>query len=382
MTHSLRWLFYPCACILAALLFTACSSSKDLRRVPTPLAEMTPTLGVERIWKASIGKGGRYLFQPFAFEDVVYAAGANGVVAKFDAHSGQTLWRTQLDTELSAGVGGDGAVVAVASLNGTVYLLNADGKLLWQAQARGEILTPPLVGQGKVFVRTTDSRIIAFDLASGAQQWVFYNRAPLLNLRTSAGMTFAGTGALLAGFADGSLAVLNLANGLPYWQTPVAYPSGVTEVERLNDVAGAPTLVDYQTCAVTFQGRLGCFNVQTGQPLWERPFSSYHGIAQDKTVLVASDDGSVVSLYDAANGELLWQNTKLKNRGLGTPILTGQTIAVGDYRGFVHFLSRAQGDFVARMETDGSAINTQPVLVKHTLIVQTRNGNLYAFRPK
>ncbi|BBO59460.1 outer membrane protein assembly factor BamB [Mycoavidus sp. B2-EB] len=382
MTYLLRLLFYPCACILAALLFTACSSSKDLRRVPSPLPEITPTLGVAQIWKASVGKGNRYLFQPLAFDDVVYAAGANGVVAKFAAHSGEMLWSTKLDAELSAGVGGDGAVVAVASLNGTVHVLDAHGKLLWQAQARGEILTPPLVGQGKVFVRTTDSRIIAFDLATGAQKWVFYNRAPLLSLRTSAGMTFAGTGALLAGFADGSLAVLNLANGLAYWQTPVAYASGVTEVERLNDVTGAPTLVDYQTCAVTFQGRLSCFNVQNGQPLWERPFSSYRGIAQDKTALVASDDASVVSLYDAADGKLLWQNTKLKNRSLGTPILTGQAIVVGDYRGFVHFLSREQGALVARMETDHSAISAQPVLVKHTLIVQTRNGNLYAFRSK
>ncbi|KAG0322461.1 hypothetical protein BGZ97_006315 [Linnemannia gamsii] len=130
---------------------------------------------------------------PIAFDDAVYAAGANGTVAKFDVGSGQTLWRTKLDTDLSAGVGSDGTAAAVASLNGTVYLLDANGKLLWQANANGEILTSPLVGQGKVLVRTTDSRIIAFDLQTGAQKWVFYNRAPLLNLRTSAEMIFAVT---------------------------------------------------------------------------------------------------------------------------------------------------------------------------------------------
>ncbi len=383
MIYSPRSLFYPLACSLAVLLCAACSSSKDVRRVPTPLADISPVLGVEQIWTANVGKGGRYLFQPIVFDDAVYAAGANGTVAKFDVGSGQTLWRTKLDTDLSAGVGSDGTVAAVASLSGTVYLLDANGKVLWQAKANGEILTAPLVGQGKVLVRTTDSRIIAFDLQTGAQKWVFYNRAPLLNLRTSAEMIFAGRGAFLAGFPDGSLAAINLANGAPYWQTPVAYPRGVTEVERLNDVAGAPTLVGEQTCAVTFQGSLGCFNVHNGQPLWEQPFSSYHGIAQDQGALVASDDWSVISLYDTANGKQLWQNAKLKNRGLGTPIIAGQTIAVGDYRGFVHFFSREQGALVARTATDGSAISAQPVLAKRrTLVVQTSNGSLYAFRPK
>jgi outer membrane protein assembly factor BamB len=55
---------------------------------------------------------------------------------------------------------------------------------------------------------------------------------------------------------------------------------------------------------------------------------------------------------------------------------------LGDYQGFVHFLSRDDGTFVARMPTDGSAITAAPVLAGDTLVVQTHDGGLYGFRPR
>lgn len=368
------------ACLAAVTVLAACAAPKDVRRIPTPLTDIKPTLPVQEVWKASVGKAGRYLFQPFAVGDAVYAAGANGTVEKIDATTGKRVWHTKLSSDLSAGVGSDGNLTAVGGLNGTVFLLGPDGKLLWKASAGGEIVTPPLVGNGYVLVRTIDGQITAFAAQTGEQKWVFHNRVVPLNLRTVNGMIFAGPTAVLAGFPGGSLAAINLATGDPFWQTPVSYPSGVTEVERINDVSGAPTLVGSQTCAVTFQGRIGCFDANSGKALWTQQFSSYGGLSQDDQSVVSADDWSVVSLYDAASGKPLWQNDKLKSRDLGGPLIAGRAIVVGDYKGFVHFLSHDTGDFVARMKTDGSAINAPPVLAGNTLVVQTVKGNLYGFR--
>jgi outer membrane protein assembly factor BamB len=55
---------------------------------------------------------------------------------------------------------------------------------------------------------------------------------------------------------------------------------------------------------------------------------------------------------------------------------------MGDYQGYVHFLSREDGSFIARMKTDGSAITAAPVLAGNTLVVQTKDGGLYGFRPR
>ncbi|APR35585.1 outer membrane protein assembly factor BamB [Paraburkholderia sp. SOS3] len=372
----------PVACTLAVLTMAACSSSKDERRVPTPLTEFKSQLDVQQTWKASVGKAGRYMFAPVAVGDAVYAAGANGSVAKIDAKTGNDIWRVKLKDDLSAGVGTDGNLTAVGGLKGAVDVLGPDGKLLWRGSVQGEILSPPLVGNGLVIVRTIDGQIIAFNGQTGEQRWVFRNRAVPLNLRVTAGMTFAGDAAVLAGFPGGQFAAINLQNGDAYWQTPVSYPKGVTEVERINDVTGPPTLVGAETCAVTFQGQLGCFDANSGRALWEKPFSSTSGIAQDEQVVVGGDDWSIVTAFDATTGKQLWRNEQLKSRDVSVPTLLGHAAVVGDYKGFVHFLSRDDGSFVARMKTDGSEITAAPVLAGDTLVVQTHDGDLYGFRPR
>jgi outer membrane protein assembly factor BamB len=372
----------PVACAMTVLVLTACSSTKDERREPTPLTEFKPVLNVQQAWKSSVGKAGRYLFSPVAFGNAVYAAGANGSVAKIDAQTGKDIWRIKVGSDLSAGVGTDGTLTAVGVLKGEVYVLGQDGKLLWKNTAPGEIISPPLVGNGYVIVRTVDGQITAFNAQTGEQKWVYRNRAVPLNLRVSSGMTFAGDAAVLAGFPGGGFAAINLQTGDSFWETPVSYPKGVTEVERINDVTGPPTLVGAETCAVTFQGQIGCFDANSGRPLWEKPFSSTTGVAQDENTVVGGDDWSVVNAFDATNGNPLWTNDKLKNREVSVPFLLGHAAVMGDYQGFVHFLSRDDGTFVARMPTDGSPITAAPVLAGDTLVVQTHDGDLYGFRPR
>ena len=372
----------PAACALTVLAMAACSSNKDERRVPVPLTEFKPVLNVQQVWKASVGKAGRYLFSPVAVGDAVYAAGANGSVVKIDAQTGKEAWSTKLKGDLSAGVGSDGTLTAVGGLKGQVYVLDEHGKLFWQATAPGEIISPPLVGNGLVIVRTIDGQIVAYDAQTGAQKWNYRNRAVPLNLRVSAGMTFAGDQAVLAGFPGGAFAAINLQNGDAFWETPVSYPKGVTEVERINDVSGPPTLVGATTCAVTFQGQLGCFDANSGRALWQTPFSSVSGIAQDDSAVIGADDWSVVHAYSVTTGQPLWTNDKLKNRNLSVPMVLGHAVVLGDYQGYVHFLSIDDGTFVSRVKTDGSPIVAAPVLAGNTLIVQTQKGGLYGLRPQ
>jgi outer membrane protein assembly factor BamB len=336
---------------------------------------------VQSAWKTSVGKAGRYLFSPVAVDDAIYAAAENGVVAKIDAQTGHDIWRVKLHHDLSAGVGSDGNLSAVGGLKGDVYVLDQNGRQLWHVRAPGEIISPPLVGNGLVIVRTIDGQVIAYDAQTADQKWVYRNREIPLNLRISAGMTFAGNAAVLVGFPGGEFVAINLQTGDEYWEAPVSYPKGVTEVERVNDVSGPPTLLGATTCAVTFQGRIGCFDVNSGRELWTQSFSSASGIAQSDQVVVGADDTSVINAYNVADGKLAWSNGKLKNRSVGVPYVSGHTAALGDYQGYVHFLSLDNGEFVARVKTDGSAITAAPVFAGETLVVQTRNGNLYGLRP-
>ena len=71
---------------------------------------------------------------------------------------------------------------------------------------------------------------------------------------------------------------------------------------------------------------------------------------------------------------------KMTYRDLTTPVPFRSTVAVGDAKGFIHFLSAYDGSFKARIENgDGSAISTTPLVAADRLVVQTRAGSLQAF---
>ena len=68
-------------------------------------------------------------------------------------------------------------------------------------------------------------------------------------------------------------------------------------------------------------------------------------------------------------------------RGLGAPAAVGQSVVFGDSSGTLHWFSRAKGESQARVPTDGSAIATPLVSIGGLLVVVTRDGGVFAFRP-
>ena len=56
----------------------------------------------------------------------------------------------------------------------------------------------------------------------------------------------------------------------------------------------------------------------------------------------------------------------------------GAHVAAVDIEGYVHLFSRANGNYVGRLATDGSATTGQPNVSGGRLVFQTVNGNVYA----
>lgn len=72
----------------------------------------------------------------------------------------------------------------------------------------------------------------------------------------------------------------------------------------------------------------------------------------------------------------------MKYRRLSSPLVLGRSIVVGDDVGVVHWLSREDGSPLAHLSTDGSPITVAPILASGTLVVVTRNGGIYGFKPE
>ena len=88
-----------------------------------------------------------------------------------------------------------------------------------------------------------------------------------------------------------------------------------------------------------------------------------------------------MAAWSLTTGQVVWTNERLLYRGLGGPLAVGPSVVFGDSEGQVHFLSAADGSTQLRLPTDGKPVVGSPALVGTTLLVATKAGGLFAFRP-
>jgi outer membrane protein assembly factor BamB len=362
-----------------ALAIYGCGSSPAVK--PAELVKFKSTAQAKVVWHASVGEADVYIFTPAVYEGAVYAAGADGRLARFDGTRGKRMWRVNTKEPLSGGVGADAGLVVVTTKKGAVLAYDLKGKLAWKSQVSSEVLMAPRAAQGVVVVRSGDGKIYALDAKDGKQEWEYRFTQPSLLLRSDSGVIIA-RGIVLAGLSSGRMVALNLTNGNVLWEATLAQPKGANELERITDIAAAPTVSADQACAVTFQGRVGCYEFTRGTLLWSRDASAYVALEVDPITVYMNDARSSVFALDKNTGATIWKQDKLFARQLSAPVEVGLYLALGDFQGYLHFLDRDTGAFAARMSTDGSSIQARPIRLGSNLLIQTHDGALYAVSVK
>jgi outer membrane protein assembly factor BamB len=348
---------------------------------PAELAVNVPKLAVRMAWSSKINAINFPLDIAVAGVNVtsnasINVASGDGVVVSFDATTGRELWRTQAGKGLAAGVGAEGATVAVVT-QANELLTFENGREVWRQKLATSSFTAPLVSSGKVFVLGTDRSISAFDLAKGGKLWTQKRSTEALILR-QAGVLLMVSDTLVAS-SSGRLLGMNPLDGSIRWETPIATARGISDVERLVDLVGRVSNVSEVVCARAYRVSVGCVNTFRGQLVWSKQAVGFEGLqADDRSLFGTESDGKVIA-WNNANGERLWVAEQLLNRNLSAPAVMGKAIAVGDSTGLVHFLSKTDGSSLNRLPTDGSAMAAPPVVVGNTLVVVTRNGGIFGF---
>jgi outer membrane protein assembly factor BamB len=353
------------------------SGDSKAKNPPAKLEDFKSTMAVRTVWELSAGDSDKFLFSPALVDDGVYVAAANGNVTRIDAASGRQSWRIDAGMHLTAGVGADKNLVVVVGEKGVVQAFSTDGKKRWTAQSSSEVLSAPAVGSGVVIVRSLDNRISAFDAETGNRKWSIQRTVPPLILRNAPGIAIDKTFAYIA-LPGGRLIAVSINTGAIQWEATVGEARGATELERIADAAGAPVISGTDVCAVAYQGKVACYNMANGTARWSKDLSSYVGIGLDERFVFAADASGNVSALTRDNGVSVWRSTKLANRRLSTPYSYGRAVVVGDFEGYIHFLSREDGSFLARVKFDKGALQSAPVLAGANLIFQTQSGTVVA----
>ena len=365
--------------LLAALavlaLATGCASSSKPK--PEPLEPLTPKISGNVAWTQRIDAV-QFPLAVAVTRGVFTVAGDDGTVLALDADTGREVWRGSAGAKLSAGVGSDGRFAAVVTREGELVVLE-QGQVKWRKALGTRVTTAPLVAGERVFVLGVDRSVQAFDEIDGRKLWALQRPGDPLTLAQS-GVLSPFKDTLIVGQGP-RMAGVDPLSGSVRWDVAVGSPRGANEVERLADLVGPSVRIGAMVCARSFQAAVGCVNAERGTLAWSKSVGGTDAVAGDAQFVFAGDASDRITAWRTENGEVAWTNSKLLYRVLSAPLSVGKSVVFGDADGTVHWLARDTGEAQLRLPTDGGAITVQPVMSGNTILVVTRKGGLFAFRP-
>lgn len=372
--------------ILAAAVLIAvtagCGRDNDSGEAPAELVSFDERLEVRRLWSSRVGGSAERLrlgLSPATDGARIFAASHGGDVAAFDLENGRRSWSSQTNLPLSAGPAYGAGVVALGTTDGELIALEADtGSELWRQAVGAEVLAPPAIGGEVVALRTVDGRLRGYSSLDGRELWTVVQTVPALTMRGNTAPYVAGS-SVVAGFDNGRLGAYQLSSGDVLWEFAVAAPSGRTELDRLVDISAGLQVAGNDVFAVGYHGRAIGVALENGVVLWQQELSSYAGLGVDVSSVYVTDEFSELVALERGSGTPRWRQDALRLRDVTAPAAFGNTIVVGDFEGFLHWIDPGDGTFLARERAASNRITSAPLVVGRNMIVQSEDGTVAAY---
>jgi len=379
--------------VLSVTLLSGCSlfnGEEDVVKM-SPLPQVENQFTPSKAWDTSVGSGiGEFYsnLHPAFADGVVYAADRRGTVKAVNADDGKEVWSVNLAEKqgwmssspalLSGGVTVQGGHVYVGSEKAQVYALNtSDGTVAWQTSVAGEALSRPVVSDGVVLIHTSNGQLQALDQASGVVKWTVNLDMPALSLRGESAPVTA-FGAAIVGGDNGRVSAVLMEQGQMIWQQRISQATGPTEIDRLSDVDTTPVVVDGVIYALAYNGNLTALDLRSGQIMWKRELGSVNDFIVDGGHIYIVDQNDRLLALTTDGGVTQWTQSDLLHRNLTAPVLYNGSLVVGDGEGYMHWINPDDGHFVAQQEVDSSGFLTEPVVADGKLLIQAKDGTLYA----
>ncbi len=389
--------------LLCALLLSSCSwFSKKTGQEPMELESFKETAKLKKLWSKDVGDGqgiGYTQLTPAIDADKFFTVDHEGIVTAIDRLKGKKLWSKKITKEwtglagvvvhtfknpdinngITGGISSGGGLLFVGNYAGELIALSAvDGTEVWRKQIKGEISSVPQTNGLVVAVQTMNGKLFVVDAKTGADLWFYENPPPVLTLRGTAAPVVTDS-VIYAGFANGRLMAFNPGNGLILWEQRIAMPKGRSELDRMVDIHASPLMKDGIIYVGTYQGRITALSRGTGGNVWGQDGSTTEAMAAAEDKLFVSHSDGKITAYNLTSGEVVWQNEKLLRRALGGPQLFGNYIAVVDYKGYMHVLKQIDGELAARTRIDSSGVRAPLLTDGQTLYVYDNEGDITAF---
>lgn len=390
---NLRKYFLTSAIVVSlASITTGCSlfgGEEDTIQV-SPSPEIKSAFPLKQIWSNSLSSDSKIysLLSPAVEGNVVYAAGRGGQIKAMDLLSGKVLWNIDVSNSslfssqsalLSGGVSVDDKYVYVGSERATVYALDkTNGTIVWHKDVKGEVIAKPISFEKNLIIHTTNGFLQGLDLATGNDKWEVSLNTASLSLRGES-VPATAYGAIIVGDDVGHVNAFYAQNGQLIWQQRISQPSGSTEIAKLNDVDTTPIIEQNRVYAVGYNGNIAALDLSNGNIIWKKVLGSIHSFVINDNQILVVDQNDDVHALNKNGGSVLWKQSELLHRQLTDPVIYQNYLVVGDFEGYLYLIDITSGNIISKTNVSSSGLQSKPIVADNKLIVQAKNGNVYAF---
>ncbi|MCO6552268.1 MAG: outer membrane protein assembly factor BamB [Gilliamella sp.] len=355
-----------------------------------PSPKVDNQFSIQQVWKNSTA-GNTHIYSllgPINYDNAIYVASRSGQVKAIDLSSGNTIWDVNLSKStlfssktalFSGGVSADDKYVYVGSERAVVYALDRlDGKVVWEKTVKGEVLARPVSSENKLIIHTANGILQGLDRDTGDYLWDVSFEVPALSIRGNSTPTIAH-GAAIVGDDNGRVNAYYINDGELIWQQRISQPSGSTEIAKLNDVDSTPVVEGNLVYSIGYNGSVVALDLSNGQTVWRKILGSIHSLAVDTDRLFVIDQDDNVQAIAKNGGGELWTQSDFTHRLLTDPVIYQNCVVFGDFEGYLYWLNAESGELVAKTQVSSSGLISKPLVVDNKLIVQAKNGDIYAF---
>ncbi len=308
--------------------------------------------------------------------DLLVLPGRDRQIRAVDTRTGELVWSVEtlgMNAAAPVIVGGD---IIVASLDGTVRRLSTrNGRPVWQTEPLGVggILTAPAVAGDRLFVTTTDNRLIALEIETGKRLWD--RRRPHrsdLTISGQAGALVLGE-RVVTGTSDGQVVAYAVSDGATDWSVNLA-----GDADEFVDVDATPVLAGDVVVTAGYATGLVGLSRKDGAVLWTVPGEGFTTAAVDSDGIVYAPQASGrLTAVVAQTGAVLW--TSQFREGTPTrPVIVQGTLLVPMERSLL--VMDARNGRVRTSFDDGFGFAASPVVgarPSSRVYVPANSGHLY-----
>jgi outer membrane protein assembly factor BamB len=293
------------------------------------------------------------------------------------------VWRTKVGGEkpilrLGLGLAVDEQRVFAASLKGSVIAYDvASGKQQWERQVRAPLSAGPGVADGLVVVASSKGDVIALSEKDGAPLWRVRINAEILSAPT------IGQGLVIVRGVDGRLHALSAHDGSENWVLDQQVPRLSLRGTSRPIIAG-----DLAVCGFD-NGRVVAAALGNGSTAWETPVGQAHGSTElqrlidvDAQVVADGDDLFAVAFQGRVahlsreSGQIIWARDLSSFRGLA---VEANAVYVSTAEGDLVRLDRRTGTEQWRQKSLQRRQLSEPVLYRGRVVVADLDGFVHWF---